>query len=37
MIGCGSEVERRKNKREGGWGGDSRQDKKRKRPGEKIE
>lgn len=37
MIGCGSEVEMRENKREGGWGGDSKQDKKRKRSEEEIE
>lgn len=34
MIGCRSEVERRENKKEGGWGGETRQDKKRKRLGE---
>lgn len=32
MIGCGSEVEMREKKREGGWGGDSKE-----RPEEEIE
>lgn len=38
MIRCGSEVERRENKKEGGWGGESRQDQEKKeaRRGERI-